>query len=30
MKKIDVLFIVFVAMFVLGVISYMVIDILAK
>lgn len=30
MKKIDVLFIVFVAMFVFGVISYMVIDILAK
>lgn len=30
MKKIDVLFIVFVAMFVFGVISYMVLDILAK
>lgn len=29
MKKIDVLFIVFVAMFVFGVISYMVLDILA-
>lgn len=30
MKKIDVLFIVFVAMFVFGVISYMALDILAK
>ena len=30
MKKIDVLFIVFVAMFVFGVIGYMALDILAK
>lgn len=30
MKKIDVLFIVFFAMFVFGVISYMALDILAK
>lgn len=30
MKKIDVLFIVFIAMFVFGVISYMALDILAK
>lgn len=30
MKKIDVLFIVFFAMFVFGVIGYMVLDILAK